>query len=801
MGGSKLGILRTCSVAFGILGWSTATTAQFTAASLSDNDITQAIALLIEETMEDWDPQNHWDPATPRYDHSPLGQTPLTILGLLHAGIKCQDPRLQPSVKWMLTTSLKNTYPVACRAQALGLMPESTRSALEQDILWLLHSFGNEAACWGYRPQPNTKRVDNSLRQYCALALWAGEQRGVQVPHSVWSALERQLLEEQRADGGWGYTATDTPRSSMTLAALTILAIAQDWLHSESAVRGNREALERNQDALQRGLDWVDRYFDPKTNPSVEKESVQDHGWWWYHAYCVERVALATGRHRFGPHDWYRTIAARMLELKFQRKNTGLVRNRQPLNALDRAFALMFLSRGRVPVGINKLILDPRHTNRRPRDAANWTRHLVQTTEEQINWQRVTLDDHLSKWIQAPLLWLTGRERFLPESKNKSGESRRVAQSHVAWRERCARGGFPNRQAFLTAQANLPQSPSHQLCQKMQAYLQEGGLLVASGDHRDRSFVAEVRELGRQIYPEASWEKVPQDHWIYTLHHKVQGQRPVVESLFTGGRERILLFPSTDVSAALQQREHKKVQLYHTLTNIYLGASGLQPLPVRLHEVQTEATHHDPKMVPEVLLIEAVHQGDWNPEPSSTKKLLAWMGPSHNIKVEQWPLANLGDLRQKAFVWIRGIHHATLTEQELNALQSFVQSGRGVMLFETVHGEGSFCESIELQLSGAFETSITRACDAPHLHKEFNGDLSGMEGVFFQPRTTRRLGSHDQTHRLRTMTLPNPKVKIFFSHEDLSYALLDRTWCNTNGYRTDSARMILHQLIYGRPPQ
>ena len=76
-----------------------------------------------------------------------------------------------------------------------------------------------------------------------------------------------------------------------------------------------------------------------------------------------------------------------------------------------------------------------------------------------------------------------------------------------------------------------------------------------------------------------------------------------------------------------------------------------------------------------------------------------------------------------------------------------------------------------------------------------------MGGVFFQTRTTRRLGSHDQTHRLRTMASHNPEVKIFFSHEDLSYALLDRPWCNTNGYRTDSARIILHQLIYGCPPQ
>ena len=801
MGGLVLGILRACVVVYGILGWVTVASAQFTAESLSDDDITQAIALLIEETMEDWDPQTHWDPPTPKYDHSPLGQTPLTILGLLHAGVKCQDPRLQPSVQWMLKTSLKNTYPVACRAQALGLMPEATRPALEQDIRWLLRSFGSEAACWGYRAQPNTKRVDNSLRQYGALALWAGEQRGVRVPLSVWSALEDHLLEEQRTDGGWGYTATDAPRSSMTLAALTILAIAQDWLHSENAVRGQRDALERNQEALQRGLDWVDRYFDPKSNPVVGEEDVQNHGWWWYHAYCVERVALATGRHRFGTHDWYRTIAARMLELKFHRSDTGLVRNRHPLNAVDRAFALMFLSRGRVPVAINKLILDPRHTNRRPRDAANWTEHLIQTTEEELNWQCVTLDDPLGKWTQAPLLWFTGRERFLPEFKNKSGESQRVAQDHVAWRERGARGGFPNRQAFLTAQANLPQPPHHQLCRKMQAYLHQGGLLVASGDQRDRSFIASVRELGQQIYPEDSWETVPQDHWIYSLHHKVRGQRPVVEALSSGGRERILLFPSTDVSAALQQRDHQKVQLYHTLNNIYLGASGLQPLPVRLHDVKIEAENKDPQMLPKVLVIEAVHRGDWNPEPTSTKKLSAWMGSSCNIKIEQWPLANLDGLKQKAFVWVRGIHQIDLTDQELQSLQSFVQMGQGVILFETVHGEGSFCQSIEQQLSAVFKQPFTRACDSLDLHAKCNADLSRIRCVSYQPRTTRLLGSHDQSHRIRTLAIPNPEVKIFFSHEDLSFALLNRPWFNTNGYTTDSARMILHHLVHGGPPE
>jgi|GEM_PF-6142364 len=796
-----MGILRVCGVAYGILGWAATSSAQFTAESISDDDITQAIALLIEETFEEWNPRSHWDPSTPKYDHSPLGQTPLTILGLMHAGMKFQDPRVQPSVQWMLTASLKNTYPVACRAQALGLMPESTRPYLERDIRWLLHSFGKEGACWGYRGQPNTKRVDNSLRQYAALALWAGEQRGVRVPLLVWSALEERLLEEQRSDGGWGYNATDRPRSSMTLAALTILAIAQDWLHSESAVQGNRGALERNQAAVKRGLDWVDRYFDPKSNPSVGEEGIDDHGWWWYHAYCVERVALATGRHRFGTHDWYRAIAARMLELKFQRSDTGLVRNRHPLNTVDRAFALMFLSRGRIPVAINKLILDPQHTNRRPRDAANWTEHLVQTTEEKLNWQRVTLDDPLEKWSQAPLLWLTGRGRCFPDHQKSSGEHHRISQARAVWREQCARGTFASREAFLTAKANLPQPSNEQICQKMQTYLQSGGLLVASGDQLDRSFVASIRQFGQRMYPEGTWEVLPEDHWIFSLHHKVRGKIPVVESLSAGGRERILLFPSTDVSAALQQRDHQKKHLFNTLSNIYLGASGLKPLPVRLHGVKIKTEKAPTEAAPELLVIETVHQGDWNPEPVSTEKLLAWMGSSSNIKVEQWALANLNELKRRAFVWIRGINQIDLTDQELNALRLFFQSGQGVILFETVHGEGSFCQSIEAKLSSVFDQSVTRVSDPMNLHDKFNAELNKIGGISFQSRTSRRLGSHEQNHRLRTLPLANSEVKIFFSHEDLSYALLDRPWFSTNGYSTDSARNILNLLIQSSSPK
>ena len=116
-----------------------------------------------------------------------------------------------------------------------------------------------------------------------------------------------------------------------------------------------------NQDALQRGLDWVDRYFDPKSNPSVEEGDVQDHGWWWYHAYCVERVRSGHRKAplwdpRLVPNHCRPHVGTEVLNERMRHWfATGT--HSMPLTA----FALMFLSRGRVPVAINKLVLDPRH--------------------------------------------------------------------------------------------------------------------------------------------------------------------------------------------------------------------------------------------------------------------------------------------------------------------------------------------------------------------------------------------------------------------------------------------------------
>lgn len=789
-------ILRNCCFIVLIFGHVSETHGQFSAENLTDVDVTQAISMLIDESVQKWDPDHHWDPKKPRYDHSPHGQTPLTVLGLLHAGVKFQDPRLQPSVQWMMKTKLTSTYAISCRAQALGLMPESVLPLLRQDTKWLLHSFGEEVGCWGYRHNPKTKRIDNSLRQYGALALWEGAKRGAQVPRSLWTQLERNLLLEQRADGGWGYSLNDAPRSSMTLAAITMLAIAQDWIHSEEAVKGQGVSLEHNQAALQRGLTWVDKYFDPTINASVGEEGITDHGWWWYHAYCVERVALATGRHRFGKHDWFRTIAARMLNLKFRREKGKLIRNGYPFSTVDRAFALMFLSRGRVPVAINKLVLNPKTTNRRPRDAANWAEYLTRLTEEELNWQIVTLEDSLTQWTQSTLLFLTGKGKILPTGVFSHESSRSRGQSQIAWKQRCSKGEFSNTRAMEQAKDQLTCPPQNQLTERIQEYLEHGGLVVAAADQNDRAFSTSIRELGLTLYPEAHWKNLSKDHWIYQLHEPVRGRVPVVESLQAGGRDRILLFPTADVGAILQQRDIRRTDIYRTLANIYFCASGFQKPTVRLHGNVISNKKEKASDTEPVLIIEAIHSGDWNPEPKATEKIASWIDESLDVTVNQMPLANIASLEQPAFVWVRGTSTSILDSEEIQALEHFSVHGDGVLLFEDVHGTGMFCASIEAQISNALGQDVVPAYECKALTEPSFNHIPPVSNVTYQRRTTLRLGSRDRNHRLRTIKIPSKKAQMYFSREDLSHALLNRPWFNTNGYSTESARAILRSLIH-----
>src|SRR5206468_11487151 len=80
-----------------------------------------------------------------------------------------------------------------------------------------------------------------------------------------------------------------------------------------------------------------------------------------YDLFNLERAGLATGFKYFGPHAWYRELAADVIARQEPDGSWGAA-DRSTGGAQDRlietAYALLFLSRGQHPVLFNKLRFD-----------------------------------------------------------------------------------------------------------------------------------------------------------------------------------------------------------------------------------------------------------------------------------------------------------------------------------------------------------------------------------------------------------------------------------------------------------
>src|SRR5207248_8214444 len=114
--------------------------------------------------------------------------------------------------------------------------------------------------------------------------------------------------------------------------------------------------------------------------------------------YGIERAGLASGFKYFGKHDWYRELAQRILLTQGGDGAWG------ESNVIETAYHLLFLSRGRHPILMNKLRFDGYWANR-PRDLANLARFAGKQLERPLNWQVVPLDNDYTDWMDSPILY------------------------------------------------------------------------------------------------------------------------------------------------------------------------------------------------------------------------------------------------------------------------------------------------------------------------------------------------------------------------------------------------------------
>jgi hypothetical protein len=728
------------------------------AEDLTDEHVRKAIAAMVDalyahkDAKHFWDPPT-WDPQTHGSRTQAGGYTALAVLALLSAGESYQNPRLRDAIEHLVQLELGGTYAVAVRAQVWAKLPPRFDERLAHDTQWLLDGFSPKAAGWTYDQKPTTTRKDNSIRQYGALALWEAAKRGLDVDVKYWRQLERAYIDGQRPDGGWNYKGNDDPPTgSMTAAGLATLYITQDLLHASEAVRTNA-APQPYGEAIDRGLAWMNEHFSSTENPGSFRD-------FYYYLYGVERVGLASGRKTFARLDWYRTGTAELLarlcawdeatRTMTVHERVGGSGNAAIIRTHHLAFGLMFLSRGRVPVVINKLETPALRWNNRPRDVANLTHWIARSSETDLSWQIVSVDDPPETWLDAPLLYL-------------------ASDQAVPW----------------TSDADPPAAA-------LQAYLELGGTLFAVSEGRGKAFASSIETLGRALFPAATWRVVDHDDWAYTLHMRVGDRRPPLRALSNGVRDLVILCPGPDLAASFQQNDVDRPGVFTTAGNLYYYASEMNRPRPRL-DAQPEAF---PILATdaEVTVLRVQHDGNWNPEPRAIGRFGQRLARSARIGVRERvvPLRELGDA-PPALAIATGTAAHELTPVELESIRRFV-SGGGTLLFETAGGRGDFAGAAEQACATLFAQRAMPLVRHPIVTGAGARPEHDLSTVEYRPYSFEIFGARERSARLRGIEIDG-RVAVLFSREDLSHALLDRSCWGVHGYAPDSAQKLLENVL------
>ncbi len=687
------------------------------------------------------------------------GRTALVTYALIAAGEKPQSPKIQDAVKFLKQADLKGVYAIGLRSQIWHMLPKTKdlTIAVNRDTELLLTAVRDQPANRGlyeYWASPakngQSGRIDHSVSQYGVLGIWALEQAGARIPERYWQVIEEAWQRDQGFDGSWAYDAkpsADKPgTASMTAAGVATLFITQDYLHAnEGAVpHGNI-----TNPAIDKGLQWIGTNFGAVGGDL-------------YTLYGVERIGVASGLKYFGDIDWFARGADILVKNQggdgqWGGGNGGEGDSETP----GTAFALLFLSRGRAPVVMNKLqydVVDAKKTmqtglwNQRPRDVANVTRWIAGNIERDLNWQVVNLIAPLEELLEAPILYLGGSSALTLSDKDQD---------------------------------------------KLKAYVEAGGMILGNADGAKPAFTDSFKKLGEKLFGQ-KFAELPADHVIYTNEQYPRTKWKVVPqvlALSNGVRELMLIAPTADFARQWQLRAANRPESFQLPANIFLYAVDKQNLQ---YKGQSYYVTPNPAIKAEksIRVARLQYTGNWDPEPGGWRRLGAIMNNDQVAQLAVEPV-KLGDGKLAGtyrVAHLTGTEKVKFSDAEKNDLAEFVKQG-GTLIVDAAGGQGEFAASVETELSTIFgdEAAKKLATDLPADHPIYRSGTPISEWTF-RSYVRVKLGSMPKAPRLRALDVGG-RVAVIYSPMDLSAGLVGKEVDGIYGYSPKVATQLMANLL------
>jgi hypothetical protein len=679
----------------------------------------------------------------PKADHSSVkgwqhgGHTAIATYALLAGGESPQEPRLQKAIEFLKQVEMPGIYALGMRTQVWHLLPQTpdVKAAIKRDLRSLMlgvHKAGAAMATYPYYVSQKMSRIDHSVSQYGVLGVWALEQTGEEVSLDYWRGVDAAWKKTQYGDGAWSYSfksgnATwDKPTHSMTAAGIATLFITQDYVRASSGVGCTGNVTNDN---IERGMKWMADNFKDITEGRA--------GHLYYTLYGVERSGadrLVKNQSAKGSWNDYGEVPGT-------------------------SFGILFLSRGRAPVVMNKLQYDVAGDgkkggwNQRPRDAANITRWIGRQAERDLNWQIVNLQRPADELSDAPILYVAGSEPPVLSDEHKA---------------------------------------------KLKTYIENGGMIVANADCGGAGFVTAMRKLGSELFPLQEFRELPEDHVIYTnaqFQRSKWRTKPGVLGMSNGLREVMLLVPQADPAKQWQMAADKgKEEMFQLMANVFLYSVDKQNLQYKGH-THLVPVKKDAKADRTIKLARIEYAGNWNPEPGGWRRLANILLNDKKAGLTAEPVKlTPGALKPYKIAHLTGTTKFKLDDAAKAEIKSFVAGG-GTLILDAAGGNTEFANSAESELRTMFPTEATQLdAPLPADHAVYTIPDAKLAEFGYRAYARTRLTGEMRGGRLRGMKVGN-RTAVLYSPEDISAGMVGNQIDGIIGYDPATATNLMRNIV------
>jgi hypothetical protein len=721
------------------------------------------------------------------------GWTALAMLALLNAGVSPDDKMIQKGLTYLRQLDPTYTYVRALQTMVYaeaGMNEDSER--IQSNVNWLIDAGiadGKTLLGWTYTKA--RQAPDNSNTQYALLGLHAGKMAGAKIPRAVWVMIRDYYIRTQTTEivgGGWVYSRHHNNLSYLTMdtAGLCGLLIAGEVLNA------GREKLKINEagsyyadncgkykedPSIRKALSWI-TYTDPD---GKTRFNLQMPNRIYYNLYGIERAGRLSGQRFLGVHDWYREgcefLVGEQDKVKGCWPGKGQQFDKWPL--INTSFALLFLSKGRTPVLISKMVHGPGDDWNNDR---NDIKNLVQYASKTLFKRQ-----HLAWQSFDARRGILGRPRTEGAQDKIDYVAGELLQSPIAY------FNGHKEPEFSPAEINV-----------LKQFLDNGGFILAEACCGRKAFNTGIEKVVRQLFPDdpdIKLEDLEPGHPIWTSFFKIKPGSFKLKAIKSGCKT-VLVYSPQDLSCLWEANKFdsgKRQLAFRLGANIIAYATGLQMPDDKLSRKEILKNLDASESVPRnyLKIAQLMHGGDWQPAPRAMRILLSHMENEVGLnvdKVRKKIAITSDELTNYKFLYMHGNKPFSFKREDLKKLRFNLESG-GLLFADACCGSKQFDKSFRVFVKELFPE---RRLEAIPVEKEelysarLNDEDEPISDKIIRCRT-RRPDGKGAAAEFRNMAPALEGIKIdgrwviIYSKYDIGCALERHQSSDCVGYDHESA--------------